>query len=381
MDKPSIREVHGMSLANSQELVSEEGALAKLAALEYGWTVAYRTARRFYAQGFLPTLGEAVAMAETFLAYGTDDDPSKRTRRFGAFQRDATEMFQQFVLDRAGRYGGESNVTIEVRGPTGSGKSSAALSVAEMLGLRPPHVRAAVTFYPRPWMRAIVDAWERMRQEKSSYRVVVLDEETAGVGEGARTKDNIIRSQEARLRQTGISMVFCAANKNGPKTRDATLEMVGVNVEKKQCLGLYYQGDEPIGYVILGFCDPKTWENYAPMKRDALDLAVKLGGVDGAVLRAHILEIVLDEDVMARMASAGFDHNAVRLEIDDDLAGAFSSNEINRIANRVSEIGRYWGEEGDPDAFRDMVLGLYEKGLAWTIKNNDRLQALMRGVE
>ena len=381
MEKPSIREVHGMSLANSQELASEEGALAKLAALEYGWTVAYRTARRFYAQGFLPTLGEAIAMAETFLAYGTDDDPSQRTRRFGAFQRDASQMFKDFVLDRAGRYGGESNATIEIRGPTGSGKSSAALSVAELLGLQPAHVRAAVTFYPRPWMRAIIDAWERMHQQQDSYRVVVLDEETAAVGEGARTKDSIIRSQEARLRQTGISMVFCAANKNGPKTRDATLEMIGVNTETQQCLGLYYQGEEPIGYVILPFCNPKTWEKYAPMKRAALDLAVKLGGVDGAVLRAHILEIVLDDDVMARMATTGFDHNAVRLEIDDDLAGAFSSNEINRIANRVSEIGRYWGEDGDPDTFRDLVLGLYEKGLAWTIKNNDALKALIRGVQ
>lgn len=369
-----------MSLANSQELASEEGALAKLAALEYGWTVAYRTARRFYADGFVPTLGEAVAMAETFLAYGTDDDPSRRTRRFGAFQRDATEMFQQFVLDRAGRYGGESNVTVEIRGPTGSGKSSAALAVAEMLGLKPAHVPAAVTFYPRPWMRAIIDAWERMHQEKGSYRVVMLDEETAAVGEGSRTKDSIIRSQEARLRQTGISMVFCAANKAGPKTRDATLAMVGVNVERKQLLGLYYQGEEPIGYVVLDFCHPKTWENYTPMKRRALDLAVKLGGVDGAVLRTHILEIVLDDSVMARMASSNFDHNAVRLEIDDDLAGAFSSNEINRIANRVSEIGRYWGEDGDPDAFRDLVLGLYEKGTAWSLRNKDQLDALLRGV-
>lgn len=377
MEKPSIREVHGMSLANSQELVSEEGALAKLAALEYGWAVAYRTARRFYKQGFLPTLGEAVAMAETFLAYGTDDNPSQRTRRFGAFQRDATDMFKQFVLDRAGRYGGESNVTIEIRGPTGSGKSSAALSVAEMLGLRPGHVPAAVTFYPRPWMRAIIDAWERMHEQEDSYRVVMLDEETAAVGEGSRTKDSIIRTQEARLRQTGISMVFCAANKHGPKTRDVTLEMVGVNIETRQCLGLYFQGEEPIGYVVLDFCHTRTWEAYTPMKHRALELAVKLGGVDGAVLRTHIIETVLDDDMMGRMASSHFNHNAVRLEIDDDLAGAFSSNEINRIADRVAEIGRYWGEDGDPEVFRDLVLGLIEKGLAWEPRNGEMLKALL----
>ncbi len=378
MEKPSIREVHGMSLANSQELASEEGALAKLAALEYGWTVAYRTARKFYAQGFIPTLSEAVALAETFLAYGTDDNPSTRTRRFGAFQRDATDMFKQFVLDRAGRYGGESNATIEIRGPTGSGKSSAALSVCEMLGLKPSHVRAAVTFYPRPWMRSIIDAYERMHQEKDSYRVVMLDEETAAVGEGSRTKDSIIRTQEARLRQTGISMVFCAANKNGPKTRDATLDMVGVNLETKQCLGLYYQGEEPIGYVILPFCDPKTWENYTPMKHDALKLAVKLGGVDGAILRTHIIEVLLDDDMMGRMSRANFNYNAVRLEIDDDLAGAFSSNEINRIADRVAEIGRYWGEDGDPEIFGDMVRGLVEKDLAWRPKNAEKLIPIMR---
>lgn len=369
-----------MSLANSQELASEEGALAKLAALEYGWTVAYRTARRFYSQGFVPTLGEAVAMAETFLAYGTDDDPSRRTRRFGAFQREATDMFKQFVMDRAGRYGGESNVTVEIRGPTGSGKSSAALAVAQMLGLKPDHVAAAVTFYPRPWMRAIIFAWERMHEQSDSYRVVMLDEETAAVGEGSRTKESIIRTQEARLRQTGISMVFCAANKDGPKTRDVTLEMIGVNLERQECLGLYYQGEEPIGYVVLPFCNPRTWEKYTPMKQRALELAVKLGGVDGAVLRTHIIEIVLDDEMMGRMSKANFNYNAVRLEIDDDLAGAFASNEINRIADRVAEIGRYWGEDGDPEIFSEMIRGLVEKGLAWEPKNVKNLIPIMRGL-
>ncbi len=374
-----VQSVQVMALANSSELSSEEGAAAKLAALEAGWRCAYETARDIYAQGFLRTLGEAVALAETFLAYGSDDDPSQRTRRYGAFQRDATELARDYILDRAARHDGSSNATIEIRGPTGSGKSSAAMTIAEWLGLRPHHVHQAVSFYPRPWMRSIIRSWRQIKANQDAPRVVVLDEETASIGEGSRTKEQLVQNQEARLRQTGISMIFCAANKEGPRIRDVTIEMIGTNAEKKLLLGLYFQGNEPIGLVYLPFCDPETWSLYTPLKEANLDLAVNMGGVDAAIMRAHIIEVLADAATMNRLSMSKFSYDAVRLELDDDLGGAYSSNEIKRIATRVCEIGRLWGEDGDPIQFHAQVMGLLEKGLAWTPDDRPAFVQLISG--
>lgn len=380
----SRRNIAAMILAN-QERVGDEGEMErKLSAITMAQTQAIALADEYYARGYIRTELEAAASANLWMSFGSDDRPSERTRLYTAFRTDATRIFWEFIKDRSDRHDGKSNVTVEFRGRTGTGKSSAAMTVAESLGLEAGMVPQAVHFYPRPWLRAVTKAWEAKKAGEPHAPVQLLDEETSQVGDGSRTKDSLVRNQEATLRQTGINMIFNAANKVGDMTRDVTIQMVGLNPDTAKLRGICYMDVEgtgqasPVGYVDFDFCDKDTWGAYTILKEAALDLAAAMGGMDGAIKRAYIAEFLLDTDAFGRMDRGGWSETVVRAECEDELAGQFTSNETHRIVQGIKEIGLvYSGEDIAP--FVERLADLEQKGFAWEPDNMDNLATLVRG--
>lgn len=316
-------------------------------------------------QGFINTDLEAADLIERCVSYGKDDSVSERVRFFAALNIDATSMVLDYIDNRHARHGGDSNITIEIRGRTGYGKSAAALAICERLGLTPDVVQRQVVYHASPWLAAVERLYRRMVAGEKVARVVLLDESNKEVGEGAATKESVVRTQEGRLRESGISMVFCRPNVEDEQTRDLTLLALGVHLVTHKILLLAYMGPSPIGLVYLDPCSPALFAAYRPTKRGQVALSAGAKTPDAPIMRAQLLSIVCDQATMDRLAASGFRDSAIRLEIDEDYAGLYSATQMKRLAERVADVGRNYGEHGDADLFIAALDAIRTRGVYW----------------
>ena len=156
-------------------------------------------------------------------------------------------------------YGG--NVHFEFSGPTGMGKSSCAIALANWIREIPPaellkHLSFDLNDLPQKLAG------------KSPGMTVIQDEFLAMVGDGSRTVQNIITNIEDTLRASQVNLFIVSPEKKEHVTTQAELELILWNPEQQWSLFLVWLDGSPVGVVAIPWMPAALWAVYKPWKAD-----------------------------------------------------------------------------------------------------------------
>lgn len=153
------------------------------------------------------------------------------------------------------------NVHLEFSGPTGMGKSSCAVALANWIREIPAsdllkHLSFDLNDLPQKLAG------------KEPGMTVIQDEFLAMVGDGSRTVQNIITNIEDTLRASQVNLFIVSPDKKEHTTTQAELELILWNPEKKWSCFLVWLDGSPVGVVAIPWMPPDLWAVYKPWKAE-----------------------------------------------------------------------------------------------------------------
>lgn len=211
-----------------------------------------------------------------------------------AFDRDITKTLDAQVKYRR-EHGG--NIVIEWTGPTGMGKSSCMLGFMEYHNGLKDIVQNGGADALRKHVALDIPALPSKLDGLQAGQAVAMDEQLHLVGEGSRNAMDTLANLEETLRGTGIDIHFASPSLREHSTSQGILEAFSWNPTKKvTCflVKLALAGDPepmPLGYAVLPWCSPETWEAYQPIKRESLERTKRM--------QFNAASAVLDDQIQA----------------------------------------------------------------------------------
>ena len=321
---------------------------------------------RLVRKGVFETELEALAFEAQLVSWGQDDDPSQKSRDFSRLGIDVTDWVWNFIKSRAGRYGGKSNVTVEVRGRTGTGKSSLAVSIFMALGVPVSLMAAAVSYHPYEFIIKYRRAYDLKVRGELHPIALLLDEDDEGqIGEGAASHEKMLATYEGRMRQAGLSMIFCRANKDDEFTRDITFVTFANNITNCTVYAWVFVGEELLGVARIPWVAEEVFRAYDLRKQRGVELAMSGVNPDAPILNAIVYGIVTDGALMDDLDKVNFAQVAVKAELKDTQAGTLPAGMLNDVVERVRLIGAEYGNRKNSPRYEDMLQTMRDKGLAW----------------
>lgn len=185
-----------------------------------------------------------------------DSNPLRHVSLVAALLTPYNERFCRHIRYRLEHAG---NVHFEFSGPTGSGKSSCAIAVADwMRQIDAARLPSHLSF-------DIADLTARFRG-KERGDTVILDEYLQTAGEGARTAQGQFANLEDTLRASGVSLFVCSPRRHEYATMQAQLEAVLWNPAKAFTRFLVWIEGEPRGVVDLPWARKPLFDVYQVWK-------------------------------------------------------------------------------------------------------------------
>lgn len=151
------------------------------------------------------------------------------------------------------------NVHFSFSGPTGMGKSSGALALADWIKPLQPdtlveHISIDIAELPK-----------KLRN-KTPGDTVIQDEYVQGAGEGASTARNLFANLEDTLRASQVNLFVLSPRKQEHGTMQAEFELLQWNWDRKFSLFMVWHEGLPRGVVALPWARDELWNAYSPWK-------------------------------------------------------------------------------------------------------------------
>ncbi|MEK6986182.1 MAG: hypothetical protein AABX89_07360 [Candidatus Thermoplasmatota archaeon] len=169
---------------------------------------------------------------------------------------DASQMVADQIAYRL-RHGG--NVHFEFTGPTGMGKSSCAIGLANDVAPIPPaklkeHVSIDLGELPTKF------------KTKLPGDTIVLDEQLQTSGEGSRTMGQLLLNMEDTLRASMVNFFMVSPNSKEHSTIQAVLDLVLWMPKEKTSLFMVHLAGYPVGVLALRWMPDPLYKEYEPIK-------------------------------------------------------------------------------------------------------------------
>ncbi|HLE47500.1 MAG TPA: hypothetical protein VI818_04315, partial [Candidatus Thermoplasmatota archaeon] len=187
---------------------------------------------------------------------GRDSVPTDHIRLVEAFFTDYTEALCEHI---AYRHLYDGNNHIYFTGPTGLGKSSCAISLANWIKpIREDELENCVN----------LDLSELPHKVKGKLprQTVIQDEVLALAGEGARTIMSMFNNLQDTLRASGVNFFVISPSKVEHATIQMRLEAVAWNPREGFTVFLAWMEDMPLGLVALPWAPDHLWKPYSAFK-------------------------------------------------------------------------------------------------------------------
>lgn len=183
-------------------------------------------------------------------------DPNAHLRFVEALMTPFDQDLANHILYRL-RHGG--NVHLEFSGPTGMGKSSCAIALADWIKtIEAADLTRHVSF-------DLGDLPQKLR-DKQPGATVIQDEFLATAGEGSRTVQSLFANIEDTLRASQVNLFTVSPTRKEHNTTQAELELILWSPHQKwSCFIVWLQG-VPHGVVALPWMRDHLWQAYKPWK-------------------------------------------------------------------------------------------------------------------
>lgn len=177
----------------------------------------------------------------------------------------AHNLSKQFFKEVAFRTTGERNLILEVTGPTGSGKSKVAITLA-LEKMKKSLTVDDIAFTTDQLLQ------QSMKVGKS--HVLIKDEQIDQVGVGSQREGYEQRTLEDTTRKFGLSMIFCSPVTKVHSTAHYNLEVVCINKRKRLTkVAIIGSGGFYMGYFIIKVVSDRhpVWRSYSKKKDEFID--------------------------------------------------------------------------------------------------------------
>lgn len=195
------------------------------------------------------------------------------------------ERFAEHIIYRLATDG---NVHIEITGPTGMGKSSCAIALADWIKTILPeslldHLSFDLSELPTKLSRIDKGA------------AVIQDEYVATAGEGSRTFLALFANLEDTLRKSQKNLLVLSPRQHDHATMQAKLELILWNREQQFSVFILWLEDHPHGVIALPWAPPDLWDAYGPWKEANVERSVAGHFKDNKYLAKTILRAFEDQ--------------------------------------------------------------------------------------
>lgn len=182
--------------------------------------------------------------------------PGEHLDLMRALMTDYTQRFLDHITYRLQNGG---NVAIEFTGPTGMGKSSCAIALADWIS---PIVADELLDH---LVFDFGDLTSRLAGKKPGQTVLV-DEYVSQSGDGARTVKDVMSNVEDTIRASRVNLFWCSPTKHDHSTSQCALELVLWAPKQKRSLFLVWIDGKVLGTVELPWAPDHLWKVYGGWK-------------------------------------------------------------------------------------------------------------------
>jgi len=221
-------------------------------------------------------------------------DPGEHVALVAALLTDYQARFQEHIRYRLQNAG---NVHLEITGPTGMGKSSIAISIADWIKtIEPSRLVDCLVFDPSELPRKL--------SRLGPWDTAILDEYLQVAGEGARTLQAHFENVEDTLRASQINLIRLSPRRHEGATMQATLEVVLENRDRGFSVCLVWLQGHPHGLVAIPWAPQHLWDRYCPWKADNVARSVSGQFKDNAFLAKLAVQVCADQAFVDYMTEA-----------------------------------------------------------------------------
>ncbi|MHB8632755.1 MAG: hypothetical protein ACYDBQ_02140 [Thermoplasmatota archaeon] len=208
-----------------------------------------------------------------------------------------TDFTSEFCGHIRYRLQNDGNVHIEFSGPTGMGKSSCAIALANWVcPIEPAELEKHLSFDLTELPRKLAG--------KKPGQTVIQDEFPQLAGDGARTAQMIFQNIEDTLRASQVNLFMLSPRKQEHNTAQCELELILWNRERRFSVFLVWIEGVPHGVVAIPWMPQELWAEYQKWK------AKNVGRAKAGQFRDHeftarsIMDLCADKRFVAFMAQA-----------------------------------------------------------------------------
>lgn len=217
----------------------------------------------------------------------------------------------------------DGNVHIEITGPTGLGKSSCAISIADWIWpIQAGELLRHVNFD----LDELTDKLPKLSRGQS----VIQDEVLELTGEGAATARAKLKNVEDTIRKRGVNLITCSPREHDFATMQIELEAVAWNRTAKWSLFLAWVQGKPMGVVPIPWCRSELWSEYDAFKEANLERSLSGAFQDRKWLTRKCLKFFADENLVDYLDSMPKGRQFTRSDFDRAI-GAFRGDSMATV--------------------------------------------------
>lgn len=207
-----------------------------------------------------------------------------------------TDIGQEVAAHCHYRLATDGNLHFAFTGPTGSAKSSCAITIADWLSpIEPGRLIEHVNF-------DLGELPQRLRT-KTARQTVIQDEFVSGAGEGSRTHAALFENLEDTMRASQVNLFVCSPRRQEHATMQACFEAIAWNRDAGYTLFLVWVDNMPEGVVAVPWCRRELWGAYKPWKAANVERSVSGAFRDSEFTARTAMRVVDDPRVVKWLAS------------------------------------------------------------------------------
>lgn len=261
--------------------------------------------------------------SDALLARMTPDDKTTVGEHVGLMRALLTDYGPRLSQHIKYRLLTDGNVHIEITGPTGLGKSSCAISIADWIWpIRPDELLRHVNFD----LDELTDKLPRLLRGQS----VIQDEVLELTGEGSATARAKLKNVEDTIRKKGVNLITCSPREHDFATMQLELEALAWNRTAKWTLFLAYVGGKPAGVVPIPWCRPELWAVYDEFKAGNVERSLSGAFQDRKWLTRKCMRFFADPDLVDYLDSMPKGRQFTRTDFDRAI-GAFRGDAMASV--------------------------------------------------
>lgn len=286
-------------------------------------TLSQQAAQDFRANCQNAGLEMAPLNQDAFLSRLRPDDGKQGGDHIAMVRAITTDYSARFSQHIQYRLLTDGNVHIEITGPTGLGKSSCAISIADWIWpIQPGELLRHVNFD----LDELTEKLPVLQRGQS----VIQDEVLELTGEGAATARAKLKNVEDTIRKRGVNLITCSPREHDFATMQIELEAVAWNPHAKWSLFLAHVGGKPMGLVPIPWCRAELWAEYDAFKEANLERSLSGAFQDRKWLTRKCMKFFADENLVDYLDSMPKGRQFTRSDFDRAI-GAFRGDAMASV--------------------------------------------------